>query len=196
MSGLQVNSLQGDAHVPLALDGIRELRRGSFLGHICSWVSNFYFPNKQNCHTWKLPGKWWTFLTTTIIPGNNPCGLNVLGTYWALKGKGRESMLPKLLRWPTSEQPPLSSLPKTKHAHLLPCVTLNNSTPQESVDLCVLIRAFAPHIWCARWLCRYPVSQLFILQLTTPRHLAKCPYCLDATTKQLASLPKVYSRLN
>lgn len=121
MSWFQVHSLQGDVRVYLPMNGMRETRWGCYLSHICSWVSGFYFSEEQNCHTWKLWGKWRTFPTTTITHQNNLLGINVLGTYLASKGKGRKSMLFKVLRLPTSDH--LSQPPKHQTRRLLPRVT-------------------------------------------------------------------------
>lgn len=132
MSWFQVHSLQGDAHVYLPWM-MRASRWGCYFSHICSWVSSFYFSEEQNCHTWKLWGKWQTFPTTTITHQNNLLGINVLGTYLALKGKGRKSMLFKVLT-ETAHLTISPSIPNTKH-RLLPHVTQYNSILQGSIDL-------------------------------------------------------------
>lgn len=116
MSEFEVNRLQGDAHFCLALHGIRELRRGHYSGPFYSWVSNFYFLEGQNCHTRKLLGKWWTFLT--ITHWHDPFGINVLG----FQRKGEEKHAAQGSNG--DRQPTISpSPPKTKHANLLPHIT-------------------------------------------------------------------------
>lgn len=157
MSWFQVHSLQGDAHVYLALNGMRASRWGCYFSHICSWVSSFYFSEEQNCHTWKLLGKWQTFPTTTITHQNNLLGINVLGTYLALKGKGRKSMLFKVLTetahlWPSL---PASQTPNTDYSHML---HKYNSILQGSIDLYLWSGAFWPtHL---RWTIALQVSCL------------------------------------
>lgn len=147
MSWFQVHSLQGDAHVYLALNGMRASRWGCYFSHICSWVSSFYFSEEQNCHTWKLWGKWQTFPTTTITHQNNLLGINVLGTYLALKGKGRESMLFKVLTetahlWPSL---PASQTPNTQ---ITPTCYTNITAYSRAVLICTYGQGHSdPHIW-------------------------------------------------